>query len=166
MMLLGQMASRPGEPDVWSAHADVDAGAAEVLRALTDPELIACWAPVSFDVEGLAGRRLRAGGRERVSGSIAGIRTTFEIEVERADLRQLKLVARGPVLLEVDYRFRERDERVAVEARVGVHPRGGLKAQVLRAAVVALLSAGALGGALHRLEESLCDRFEPQLVAA
>jgi hypothetical protein len=166
MPLLRSIADQALEPDTWSACAELDADATDVLEALTDPQTIAAWAPVSFDVESPAGQRLRAGSRERVSGSIAGIGATFEVEVARADAERLELVASGPVSLDVVYTFRQRGSRVTVVARVAVSHRGGMRAQLLRPAVNALLRAGALQQALERLEDSLSDRYEPALIAA
>jgi hypothetical protein len=152
--------------DVWTASIDLGSDPDEVLRALTDPAAIAQWAPVTFEVDGLAGSRLRAGSRERVSGSIAGIKTTFEIEVRSADRERLELVARGPVSLDVKYRFEAHAARVRVDAQVGIQRQPGLTAQVLRAAVGALLNAGVLGSALRRLEASLSAPLEADLLAA
>jgi hypothetical protein len=151
---------------VWTASSDLESAPDEVLRALTDPAAIAKWARVTFEVDGLAGSRLRAGSRERVSGSIAGVRTTFEVEVSSADRERLELVARGPVSLDVIYRFEEHDAGVRVNAQVGIQRQRGLTAQVLRAAVGALLNAGVLGSALRRLEASLSAPLEADLLAA
>ena len=165
-MLLLRSSSDSPSADVWTASATLRSDPDEVLRALTSPASIAQWAPVSFDVDGLAGSRLRAGSRERVSGSIAGITATFEVEVRRADTERLELVARGPVALDVAYSFSELGDGVIVSARVGVRRERGLTAQVLRAAVGALLNAGALASALRRLESSLSYPCQPELLAA
>ena len=66
-MLLLRSSSPRAEADVWTAHTGIRAGAREVLDALTDPAAIADWAPVPFQVEGLAGGRLQAGSYELVS---------------------------------------------------------------------------------------------------
>jgi hypothetical protein len=166
MLVLRTISQQSDGPDMWRAHAKLDAGTQEVLRALTDPSMIAQWAPVSFRVDGLAGERLHAGSRERVSGSIAGVTVTFDIEVKNADTDGLDLVARGPVSLEVAYSFQERVDGVLVEAAVTVRREGGLKSQVLASAVGALLSAGALGCSLHRLENSLSRPVEHELLMA
>jgi hypothetical protein len=155
----------PPGPDIWRAHAKLDAGTEEVLRALTDPSMIAQWAPVSFRVDG-AGERLDAGSRERVSGSIAGVTVTFDIEVRSADTDRLELTAHGPVTLDVAYSLHEHADGVLVEATVTVCQEGGLKSQVLAAAVGALLNAGALGSSLSRLENSLSQPAEPELLMA
>jgi hypothetical protein len=154
-MLLRDNTAIAGEPDVWTASAWLDDDPDGVLRALTDPTIIARWAPVNFEVDGLAGGRLAAGSRERVTGSIAGIGATFDVEIMRADTKGLELVADGPISLDVNYRFIEHDDGVNVHARVGIRRRRGLTAQLLQAAVAALLNAGALARALRKLENSL-----------
>jgi hypothetical protein len=165
-MLFSRPKAAPAEPDVWTASADLRSDSDEVLCALTAPASIARWAPVSFDVDGLAGSRLRAGSRERVSGSIAGITAVFDVEVTRADRQRLELVAQGPVSLDVAYSFSQHSDRVTVDARVAIRRQQGLRAQLLRAAVGALLNAGALGTALRRLERSLSCPYEAELLAA
>ena len=120
MMLLRTNTGRSPQGDVWTASIDLGSDPDEVLRALTDPAVIAQWAPVSFEVDGLAGTRLRAGSQARVSGSIAGIRTTFDVEVRSADRERLELVARGPVSLDVTYWFDELQAGVRVDAQVGI----------------------------------------------
>ncbi len=166
MLLLRGNGSGSTGQDGWSAQAQMRADADEVLDALTDPAAIAAWAPVRFEVDGLAGGRLRPGGRERVTGSLAGIRTTFDVEVYRADAAGLELVARGPVVLRVAWRFRDLDEGVLVDASVRIDREGGLTAQLLRAALATLLNAGALASALRRLELSFAGARENELVAA
>jgi hypothetical protein len=153
MLSLGP--SRSTEQDVWTAQADLSAATDDVLLALTDPDLIASWAPVQFDVDGLAGGRLRAGCRERVRGAIAGVKTSFDVEVVRADRDRLQLVACGPVSFDVAYRFRPHPFGVRVEASVTLHRRTGLIARIVRAAIAAALDAGALGAALGRLDAAL-----------
>lgn len=132
---------------------DLDADACEVLAALTDPELIAAWAPVGFALDRPGASRLQTGSHERVSGSLAGVRASFEIDVMRAEPGRLELVAEGPLGMDVAYRFREQGGYVALVASVSLHRRGGLTGQILRGAVAALLNAGALDRALSRLAE-------------
>jgi hypothetical protein len=91
---------------------------------------------------------------------------SFEVRVTRADRARLELIAEGPVVLDVAYRFRESDGEVLVDAQVGVRRRGGLGGQVLCAAIGALLSAGALERALTRLRRCVCERSAPELAAA
>lgn len=150
------LSGNPGEaPEVWRACAAVRADAHAVLDALTDPELIAAWAPVGFELEDGCPSRLRAGSRERVSGSLAGVRASFDVEVHQAGGDRLELVAEGPVSMDVSYRLREQGDRVLVEASVAMRRREGLSAKILRAAVVALLNAGALDRALQSLVRSV-----------
>ena len=152
--------------DAWSAHAAVRARADEVLEALTDPARIARWAPVQFEVDGLAGGKLVAGSHERVSGMIAGLQARFEVDVVRADKERLELVAHGPVSFDVTYTFRGDDGVVVVDAHVSLRRQRGFTAQLLRTVAAGLLSAGALGSALARLEASLLRPVEAELLAA
>jgi hypothetical protein len=166
LLLRGNRHDASGDAEVWSARAAVQAQSTDVLAALTDPELIAAWAPIGFELEGPEGRVLRTGSRERVSGSLAGLRASFDVEVTRAGPGVLELVAAGPLAMDVAYRFPEQGGRVVVDASVRLGRRGGLAAQILRGAVVALLEAGALDRALQRLASSLCERSDTELVAA
>jgi hypothetical protein len=152
--------------EVWSARAVVRAEPSDVLAALTDPELIAAWAPVGFELEDPDAPPLRAGSHERVCGSLAGVKAFFDVDVSRAEVGRLELVATGPLAMDVAYRFRKQGGRVVVDASVGLHRRSGLTGRILRGAVVALLNAGALDRALQRLTDSLCGSYEPELVAA
>jgi hypothetical protein len=165
MLLLGGNQQQDGT-DTWSAHAAVRAQPGEVLQALTDPDLIAAWAPMSFELECSDGQPLHTGSCERVSGSIAGLRASFEVEVTRADAGVLELVADGPLALDACYRFREQRGRVVIDARVGLRKKGGLTAQLLRTAFAALLNAGALERALERLAASVGDGAASELAAA
>lgn len=161
--MLGRMAN---PTEVWTATVAIDARPDDVLRALTDPDAIAGWAPVDFELEGRAGRRLRTGSRERVSGSVAGVRASFAVEVLRADEHQLELIAEGPLAFHVAYRFTERGRGVLVDASVKMRRGGGLSANLLRAAAGALLNAGALSCALRRLQAAInCETDAPVLVA-
>src|SRR6478752_6783037 len=66
----------------------------------------------------------------------------------------LELVADGTISLDVNYSFTEHDDGVSVHARVGIRRRRGLTAQLLQAAVAALLNAGALARPLRKLERT------------
>jgi hypothetical protein len=162
MLLLGGC---PQETqDVWRARASMRSESGAVLAALTEPELIAAWAPVGFELEDPDAMPLHAGSHERVCGSIAGVKAHFDVEVTRAEPGRLELVADGPLAMEVAWRFRACRDRVVVDASIVLRPRSGLTGRILRGAVVALLNAGALDRALQRLDESLCR--EPELIAA
>lgn len=140
---------------VWTASRFVSAEPPAVLASLTDPELITLWSPVDFEVDGLRGRRLRPGSHAIVNGSLAGVAAKFEIDVLRADEHGFDLEARGPVALDVAYRFAPEGDGVMVDAEVKLGRERGLNARVLRAATGALLSGGALDRALGRLAGEL-----------
>lgn len=156
----------PFSQDEWTASRHLDSDAEDVLTALTDPDAIAEWAPVNFEVDGMADGQLTAGSRERVTGSLAGIAVAFRVEVQRADLDGLELTAEGPLTLKVSYRFIEDDDGVLVHATVRLCEPRGLSAVILRAAVAATLNGRVLDRALRRLEASLPCRETRVLLAA
>jgi hypothetical protein len=136
----------------WTATTTTAARPEDVLDVLTDPEAAARWAPLPFDVEELDGPRLATGSRARVSGSLAGKRVGFDVEVHEASDRGLTLAANGPVGFDVEYQL----AAVAgggseVRASVSVRPSGGFAGRLLAQATSALLSAGALEAALNRV---------------
>ncbi len=135
----------------WTATTVVDAGPHEVLAVLTDPVAAARWSPIPFEVEDLAGERLAAGEHARLTGSLAGLRVGFDLDVHQADRDRLSLSAYGPIGMDVLYELRPRGNGAAVEASVTVHPGRGLAARMLAKATGALLSAGALDAAVGRL---------------
>ena len=134
----------------WTAQAITEARPEAILAALTDPDACARWSPVAFDVEDDAGR-LRAGTRTRVSGRLAGVRVGFDVEVHRADDRQLALSAHGPVAMDVAYDVSPVDRGTEVRASVSVRPGRGIVARMLAEATNGLLSTGALSLAVDRL---------------
>ena len=81
----------------WTATTVVDAGPEAVLDVLTDPDAVARWAPLPFDVEDLDTPRLMSGSRARVSGRLAGRRVGFDVEVHEADHARLAREAACPV---------------------------------------------------------------------
>ena len=87
----------------WTATTTVAARPEAVLDVLTDPDAVARWAPVPFDVDELGSPRLRRGSRARVSGRLAGRRVGFDVEVHEADAEALSLSAHGPVAFDVRY---------------------------------------------------------------
>ena len=133
----------------------------DVLAFLTEPEAIALWAPVPFEVLALDGERLRSGSRARVAGHLAGRSLEFEVQVLQAAHDRLELVADGPISLGVRYVLRPVGERSEVDASVSVEGRG-LFGRVLAKATDALLAAGALRLSLERLGREL----QPALATA
>ena|SRR5205807_6592445 len=145
----------------WSSNATVPGSPADVLAFLTEPEAIARWAPVPFEVLALDGERLRSGSHARVAGHLAGRSVEFEVEVLQASGDRLELVADGPISLGVRYVLRPAGERSEVDASVSVEGRG-LFGRVLAKATDALLAAGALRLSLERLGREL----QPALATA
>ena len=141
-------------PATWTERAVLSGTPEEILELLTQPEAIARWAPVPFEILELAEGRLLAGGRGRVRGRLAGRAVEFAVEVLEADDHRLALVAEGPILLDVDYLVCPRDEGSELRASVSVRGRG-LLGRVVAAATTALLAGGALASSMVRLEREL-----------
>src|SRR5690349_23987279 len=115
----------------WTATTVTQADPAQVLGLLTDPHEIARWAPIPFEVDDIDGRRLVAGSRARVSGSLIGKRVGFLVEVHRADAQRLELSAEGPVAMDVRYDLRPAERGAEVVAQVSVRPGKGLTSRLL-----------------------------------
>jgi uncharacterized protein YndB with AHSA1/START domain len=133
----------------WTAQATTEARPEDILAALTDPDRCRDWAPVPFEVAD--DRRLRTGTRTRVNGKLAGMRVGFDVEVHHADDRRLRLSARGPVHMDVDYDVAPTADGTEVRASVSVLPGRGLLSTVMAEATAGLLRAGALSAAVDRL---------------
>ena len=138
----------------WSAHATVPGRPSAVLDLLTDPDAIAGWAPVPFEIERLGGRRLIPGVRARVSGRLARVGASFDVAVTAADEERFALTATGPVVIDVEYELFA-GERTDVWVTVGVRSRGGLSGRLLAQATETLLRAGALDHALARIAKQI-----------
>jgi carbon monoxide dehydrogenase subunit G len=135
----------------WTATTTVDAAPEAVLEVLTDPDAIARWAPLPFDVEDLDTPRLMSGSTARVSGRLAGRRVGFVVEVHEAAGERLTLAADGPVGLDVNYAVAATGRGSEVHASVSVRHGKGITGRLLGEATNALLSAGALTHAVSRL---------------
>ena len=112
----------------WTATTTVNAAPEAVLDVLTNPDAIARWAPLPFDVDDLDTPRLIAGSTARVSGRLAGRRVGFVVEVHEAA-----------------------DGGSEVRASICVRRGKGLTGRLMAEATNALLSAGALSHAVSRL---------------
>ena len=135
----------------WTATTTVDAAPEAVLDVLTDPDAIARWAPLPFDVDDLDTPRLVTGSTARVSGRLAGRRVGFVVEVHEAADGRLALAADGPVGLDVAYHMADIADGSEVRASVSVRRGKGITGRLLAEATNALLSAGALTHAISRL---------------
>ena len=139
----------------WTATKHVDADPAVVLDLLCDPDACRRWSPVPFELDGAAAKRLAAGSRMRVSGSLVGKRVGFDVEVHEAADGRLALSAHGPVAFDVAYEARPLgDAGSEVCASVSVRPGRGLFGRLAEQATAALLQAGALGIAVDRIARS------------
>jgi uncharacterized protein YndB with AHSA1/START domain len=87
----------------WQSNATVPGSPADVLTLLTDPDAIARWAPVPFEVLALDGPRLKSGSRARVAGRLAGRSVQFDVDVRDASDERLQLTVKGPISLNVRY---------------------------------------------------------------
>jgi Polyketide cyclase / dehydrase and lipid transport len=135
----------------FMTRTTANAAPEQVLQVLTDPESILDWSPIPFDVEDLDGSRLKTGTFARVSGSLAGKRVGFDVEVHAANERTLELTAEGPIAIDVLYQFEGVDGGSEVTASVGVRGGSGLTGRLLAAATSALLKGGALEAAAGRI---------------
>lgn len=140
----------------WTAHTTVPGLPDQVLALLTEPEAIARWAPIDFEVLDFRGERLIAGDHVHVQGSLAGRSFEFEVEVEvdEAQGGRLVLSAVGPIRLDVEYLATPIDDGSEVHASVAVSGRG-VFGRLLAQATDALLAAGALSTAIGRIAREL-----------
>jgi uncharacterized protein YndB with AHSA1/START domain len=138
----------------WRTQTTVAGLPDEVLARLTEPDAIARWTPVPFEVIDLDTDRLVTGSRARVRGRLAGRTLEFDVEVLAAEDERLALVATGPVSIDVEYALRPAAEGSDLRATVTVHG-SGLTGRVLARATDALLAAGALDVAVSRIGRQL-----------
>jgi Polyketide cyclase / dehydrase and lipid transport len=143
-----------GAMRTWTTQTTVTGLPDAVLALLTEPEAIARWAPVPFELLELNTDRLAAGSRARVLGRLAGRTLEFDVEVLAADEERLALVADGPISMDVEYRFRQVAEGSEVHASVAVRG-SGLIGRLLAQATDALLAGGALRAAVGRIGREL-----------
>jgi Polyketide cyclase / dehydrase and lipid transport len=135
----------------WNMSTVIAATPDEVIDLLTDPAAASRWSPVAFEVENLESKRLSAGERARLTGSLAGLRVAFDLEVHAADGERLSLSARGPIGMDVLYELSAEGDGACVNASVTVHPGRGITGRVLARATDALLAGGALRAAITRI---------------
>jgi hypothetical protein len=138
----------------WRSNTTVPGAPDQVIELLTEPDAIARWAPVPFDVIELDPWRLESGSHARVVGRLAGRSVEFDVDVLEASDERLELVANGPIALGVRYLLRPSDDGSEVDASISVEGKG-LFGRVLAAATEALLAAGAIHLSLDRLAGEL-----------
>jgi hypothetical protein len=145
----------------WTSETWLAGPPEEVLDLLTEPDAIARWAPIDFEVVDHQGERLRTGTRARVCGVLAGRRLELDVDVLDAEDGRLALVANGPISIDVEYVVRPSDRGSQLRASISVAGRG-LMGRVLAQATDVVLAAGALDVAVGRIGREL----EPALAAA
>lgn len=143
----------------WTARTQTNATPEQLLEVLTHPEQIRRWSPVEFSVGDLEGRRLAAGTSTRVTGRLAGVPVSFDVNVQAADAAGLELSADGPVGLDVRYDLAVVDGRADLIASICVRRSGSLTGRVVANAAAALLSAGALDRATGRIARAAESRL-------
>jgi hypothetical protein len=139
--------------DMWTSTALAKTTPDGLLEVLTHPQRIRLWSPVDFELDDLDTRRLVAGTTTRVTGKVAGVRVSFQVEVHHADATRLELSADGPIGLDVRYDLAEAGACSELTASVQVRSGQGIAGRVVKSAAASLLSAGALDGALGRITE-------------
>jgi hypothetical protein len=135
----------------WTAQTAIASHPDQVMEILTRPCAISSWAPVPFEVEGLASDRLTTGSKARVAGMLGGKELAFDIEVHEASDEALRLTASGPfVEMDVHYDVFPAEDAAHVHACIDVKGRGVMGRFVAKA-VEGFLAGGALNGALGQL---------------
>jgi hypothetical protein len=138
----------------WTTETWVAGAPDEVLELLTEPDAIARWAPIPFELLDLDDERLVAGAHARVSGAFAGRQLEFDVEIHEADEERLSLVANGLVSIGAEYLLAPGDGGSDVRASVFVSGHGLLGGSLARA-VEAVLAAGALRASVARIGREL-----------
>jgi carbon monoxide dehydrogenase subunit G len=138
----------------WTTETWLDVMPDEVLAKLTDPESIARWSPVGYELLELDGDRLRAGSQAKVRGALAGWPVEFTVDVHDAADGRLALLARGPVSIAAEYLLHPVGGGSRLQASVSVAGRGVVGGSLARA-LDGLLAAGMLRVSVRRLAREL-----------
>jgi Polyketide cyclase / dehydrase and lipid transport len=141
----------------WTAEAWLAGMPDEVWPRLTEPESIASWSPVPYEVLELDGGRLESGSRARVRGALGGCPVEFTVDIHEAEDGRLALHASGPVLISAEYLLRADRDGSSLRASVSVTGRGPVGALAARG-VECLLAAGALRAAVNKLAHQFAPR--------
>jgi Polyketide cyclase / dehydrase and lipid transport len=141
----------------WTAETWLAGVPDEVLARLTEPESIASWSPVPYEVLELDGGRLETGSRARVRGALGGRLVEFTVDIQQAHNGRLALLASGPVFISAEYLLRAVRGGTSLRASVSVTGRGSLGALVARG-VECMLAAGLLRASVSRLASQCAHR--------
>ena len=134
----------------WTAQTTANATTEQLLDVLTHPEEIRRWSPIDFDLEDCDGR-LAAGTRTRVTGRQAGVPVGFDVEVHAAYRDGLRLIADGPIGIDVRYELSPASAGAELNASVALRNGRGLTGRIVANATKALLSAGVLDSTAGRI---------------
>jgi uncharacterized protein YndB with AHSA1/START domain len=138
----------------WTTETWMAGPPDKVLNLLTEPDAIARWAPIPFEVLRLDGARFEAGTRARVRGVLAGCRMEFDIEIHEADEERVSLLATGPVSIGAECQLAPVDGGSEVRTSVSVRGRG-LMGGVAARVVESVLAAGVLRVSFARIGREL-----------
>lgn len=138
----------------WTTQTQMPGRPQDVMGLLTQPDAIARWAPIPFELVDYGGGRLATGDTACVRGGLAGRSVEFQVDIAEASEDRLALTASGPIEIDVEYVAREVADGSTVRARVDVSGKG-LLGRVLAQATDALLAAGALRTAVSRIANEL-----------
>lgn len=136
----------------WTSRTTFTGDPERVLELLTDPEEARTWSPIEFTVDDGGARRLQTGDVMHIAGQLGGRRMSFDIEVFKASEGQLRLRARGPVEIKVEYGVVARDDGSGeLTAWIAVSSAGGLIGRLVASATDAVLAAGALDATVRKI---------------
>jgi hypothetical protein len=151
----------------WSSRTVVRTAPSQVIDTLTDTGACARWSPIGFsldDDEREDDDRLRAGTVRRVTGRLLGAPVRFHLHTLAVDATGLRLHARGPVDLHVEYSLTPVGSGCEVDAHISIHPSRGRVGRLVVRAARTLLVAGTLDDTLERIAreaERSAGRREP-----
>jgi polyketide cyclase/dehydrase/lipid transport protein len=135
----------------WCSSTTVHAAPEHVIDVLTDPDACARWSPIPFSVDKGRAGRLRAGTVTPVSGRLLGARLRFCLHTLTADRDRLRLHARGPIDIHVDYRLTGSRAGCHLDARVSVPASHAPFGRLLARATEMLLARGTLEQTVDRI---------------
>jgi hypothetical protein len=141
----------PSTDQTWRSSTVVNAAPEQVIDVLTDPEACARWSPIPFSLDTEDAGRLRAGTVTPVSGRLLGARVRFQLHTLAADSGRLRLKARGPIEIDVDYRLTPSSAGCHLDARVHLSAPRARFGRLLAHATGMLLTGGALAHAVDRI---------------
>jgi hypothetical protein len=137
--------------NAWRSRVTVRATPDRILDTLTDSRACARWSPIPFTLDGPDHIRLRAGTTTRVSGRFLGARIHFEVATLAANQRQLRLHARGPIDIHVEYTVTPSPAGCALDALVAIPTPTSTHRRIVAHATRLLLATGTLDHAVERI---------------